>query len=314
MKPIRLPLLLIALIVALGVLTQGLRLLAHQRQERQVRQERVTQLDQQLAAQQRVRDGLQRDLRLAEHERADRVAAGSVEENARNRERESEISAWLDRIARLKQLLEQHPEQRIPELQWLTDEDWLLVGKKVSVETEEGTRKALAEIRNAAKARFQPQLSAAMQKYAKAANGQVPVDATTLAPYFENPAGSDALSRYEIAGVRRPSAAAIANAAAMGLEVVLASSHWSIREIAPIDADYDTRTQITDDGVMMALNAPTAWIPNFQERRAQAAKAYAEANPGPGPASEAALLPYFNPPFDSVTTGRLVKAWREQKQ
>jgi hypothetical protein len=315
MNRIRVPLLLLALIAALAALTQGVRVLARQRQERQALQERATQLDEQLAAQRRVRDGLQRDLGLAEHELADRVASSSTTEGGRDPERESEISAWLARIARLKQLLEQHPEQRIPEMQLLTDEDWLLVGRKISLETEEGARKALAEIRNAAKVRFQPRLNAAIRKYTGASNGQAPANAMTLAPYFDDPASSDALARYEIAGVSgRPNAATIANAAAIGLQVVLGSSQWTVREIAPIDADYDTRTQVTDDGITMALNAPTAWIPNFRERREQAAKAYAEANLGANPTSEAALLPYFNPPFDSATTERLRKAWQEQKQ
>ena len=172
MNRIRVPLLLLALIAALAALTQGVRVRARQRQERQALQERTTQLEEHLAAQRRVRDGLQRDLSFAEHELADRVASSSTTEGGRDPERESEISAWLARIARLKQLLEQHPEQRIPEMQLLTDEDWLLVGKKISLETEEGARKALAEIRNAAKVRFQPRLNAAIRKYTGASNGQ----------------------------------------------------------------------------------------------------------------------------------------------
>jgi len=43
-------------------------------------------------------------------------------------------------VSQLKQLLETNPSEKTPELQFLTDRDWVwLVNKKTKLETEDGS-------------------------------------------------------------------------------------------------------------------------------------------------------------------------------
>lgn len=184
-----------------------------------------------------------------------------------------ERDAWLARVKQLMRHFDEHPEQRIPEMRFLDEGNWLRatfapLGSRVEFRT------ALASVRSAAQTKFGEQARAALTKYSAAAGDTLPADITALAPYFEPPVEPAILARYEMirfdynAGIRGPLA---------------------VRLRAPVDAAYDSRPVYYARG--SSNTAPmAAWNPDFSARQARAVNAYVQANPGAAD----------NPPFREV--------------
>jgi len=299
MNRARLILSAVALVLAVGALTQGARLLSRQREQQLALAQHAGQLEKQLADLHRETTGTQQELFLAEQQLGQLPAPVPSTESAADLARAVEIKTWLARVKRLKESFEQHPEQRIPEMRLLTDEDWLRVAKQSQLDTDESLRKAFAGVRMAAKIRFANQLSPAMRKYVDAAGSAPPTIATALAAYFDPPADIEILQRYDIGrAFQRPGST---------------TSDWELQERAPVDADYDGRIRVNSGGGTAVTGAPVAWIPNYQERLQQAARAYADANHGVGASSLAPIIPYISPPLDSATVEKLLKAERDRK-
>ncbi len=102
------------------------------------------------------------------------------------------------RAQELWQKLNQSPTNLIPELQFLKDEDWRKVALGQRWETDDDTRKAFGQLRNAAKERFIEQLGGALQKFGQATAGQTPARLTDVASYFNPPVDPGLLDRYEL--------------------------------------------------------------------------------------------------------------------
>ena len=283
-----------ALLVALGALTQGVRVLSRQRERSQILRQHAAQLEEQLAAQRRMTETTQRELAVAESQLAQLPATVWSIESRAARERAMEIQTWLAHVKQLKQLFDQHPEQRIPEMRLLTDDDWLRSGKRSQLDSDENIRAALADVRRAAIAEFGRPLALAMRKYLDAGNPAPPAAALALAPYFENPADADALQNYEIITPNRPNGRA-------GAPV------WSVQQKSPVDADYDERLAMSSDGGTGFANPPAAWIPNFRERLQQATKDYAAANHGAQPTNISDVIPLMNPPLEPSQAEKVIK-------
>lgn len=215
-------------------------------------------------------------------------------------ERRTEIKAWLTRVRQLQRLFEAQPEQRIPEMQFLTDQDWLRVTKDSDFATDESRRKALAAARDAAAKRFLPQVREALRKFAqKSPNGAL--DVFALAPFFAPPIASNLLERYELT------------------KTAETSPRWRVETKAPLDPDFDGRHYVDAyvDGRGYGGGSsvgPTTWIPDFREQTMRAFKAYVEANKGASAPSLAAALPYFNPPLAPALVERIRQAEREQSR
>jgi RNA polymerase sigma factor (sigma-70 family) len=110
----------------------------------------------------------------------------------------SEDESWIKRIRSLKQRVEQTPEAIIPELQFLTDQDWMEAARN-RLETAEDYLRALDDVRSRAQARFLDKAGPALQKYLAANSNQFPADVLQLKPYFEDPPGDDILQHYQVA-------------------------------------------------------------------------------------------------------------------
>ncbi len=92
------------------------------------------------------------------------------------------------RASLIKQRLEQMPEKKIPELQFLTDQEWQMVaGRPISLETDEDFRYAFCDLRLEAKKLFVQWLGQALHNFAKANDGLLPTDLSQLKPYFTPP-------------------------------------------------------------------------------------------------------------------------------
>lgn len=107
------------------------------------------------------------------------------------------IGPWLSRVARLRQQLIDHPELGIPELRWVTDQDWLDVARS-EITSNDDVRRALAKLRAVGTQKFSQIGATALKKYADANHGAFPTDLNELQPFFENPADAAVLERYAI--------------------------------------------------------------------------------------------------------------------
>lgn len=295
-------LLLAAAVLALagGGIFQA-RVIVNQRVELQALQKLHTDTERLAAALRRTGDAIHAELKAAEQQLEALPAPTFLD--AAMAAREHETKAWLARVKQLKRLFEERPDQCIPEMQWLTDEDWLRVAKRASFADDHGTRKALGDLRNQAKEKFFKRAMLALRAFAKNANGEPPSSIMAFASSFETPVDAAILERYEIVkgdtyGGTKP-------------------GELTLREKRAVDEDYDSRWNATSNGQnygRTSLGAPYAWIPDFWERTARAYRAYAEAHGGDRPSGTTQALPYFDPPIDPIKAALLVRFERERQQ
>ena len=93
-----------------------------------------------------------------------------------------------ERLAKIKRRLEQMPERKIPELQFLTDQEWQqVVNIPDKLESEADYRVAFSRARQRAKDLLVRWLGQALHNYARANNGMLPADLSLLKPYFTPP-------------------------------------------------------------------------------------------------------------------------------
>jgi RNA polymerase sigma factor (sigma-70 family) len=147
---------------------------------------------------------------------------------AAQRENDSTASAakaWLNRVNQLKQYVEQHPDEKIPEFDFLTDREWLQVAdaalKTDDFETTNDFWNAMQQLRFQAESRFASIIISALQKYSEANNAQFPTDFSQLQPYC-NPAVVNMLAQfYEIApaSIVKDAPVKMANGVSMSADV-----------------------------------------------------------------------------------------------
>jgi hypothetical protein len=102
------------------------------------------------------------------------------------------------RVALLRQLLNELPAQRLPELRLLSAADWLEVARKHNLESSADIRVALADLRAMARKNFAEALQGALRDYTTASGGQLPDDIAQLAPRLVAPADAEMLARYDL--------------------------------------------------------------------------------------------------------------------
>jgi RNA polymerase sigma factor (sigma-70 family) len=130
--------------------------------------------------------------------RRDSEELAQLKSNAAKNGMELEDKAWLDRVGRLKQRLGQTPEAKIPELQFLTEQDWLYAANH-ALDTDDDYRAAFADLRARGEGRFLDQAQKVLRKYLDDNKGQFPSDLSQLAPYFDDPSSANILQqRYQI--------------------------------------------------------------------------------------------------------------------
>ncbi|MDQ6630940.1 MAG: hypothetical protein M3Y82_04180, partial [Verrucomicrobiota bacterium] len=108
------------------------------------------------------------------------------------------LKAWLNRVKLLKQRFEEWPGKKTPELELLTEQDWLDETQKRTLETDNQCRDAMGQLRNRAKYKFGEVVNEALEQFYKSNNRQLPTDLAQLLPYLKPPINSF-LEGYEIA-------------------------------------------------------------------------------------------------------------------
>ena len=157
---------------------------------------------------------------------------------------------WPARVNRLKQWLEENPSEKIPELQSLSDRQWLNALYAATPETADEYRVAMSHVRSVAERIFADfKLHPALQQYAKDNNGQFPTDLSRLRPYFDSPIYDGILERYTIL----PASSLISELRPGG--------DWVITQKAPVNEAHDWRTATSLTGTKQATPyATNRWV------------------------------------------------------
>jgi RNA polymerase sigma factor (sigma-70 family) len=211
---------------------------------------------------------------------------------------ETTARTWEARIALLKQRFDQMPDKRIPEMAFLTDKDWAAATRNANMETTDGMRQAMSDLRSAAKGNFLNAMRDAFRKYASAANGGsllndaalarlinansglLPTELAQLKPYFDAPVDDAMLQRYQYLPPTK-------------LHDNL--SDILVKETAPpVDAEYDTRHEIgISSGGVGNVNL-------IRDAVSAAVQSYMQANNGRMPSGPAEIAPYLKEPMDAA--------------
>jgi len=121
--------------------------------------------------------------------------------NAADAATSAAAQSWLARVDQLKQYVDQHPNEKIPEFQFLTPRCWLDASAprgKERFEKEEDYQLALESLRFWAESTFLNLVQAALHKYVQDNNGQFPTDLSQLRSYCEPSVQELLLQMYEI--------------------------------------------------------------------------------------------------------------------
>ncbi len=134
------------------------------------------------------------------------------------------------RLDELKQRLTQMPEQQIPQLQLLTEEDWQDVAKHARLDTEVGFRRTLGQLRSQARGKAAGLMSVALTQHIQASGGDLPGDLAELKPYFKAPLDDAILQQYQLL-----------HAGKLG---DVPQGQWLISERAPLEDGFDSTFSI----------------------------------------------------------------------
>ncbi len=137
------------------------------------------------------------------------------------------------RVAWLKAWLAERPEQSIPELQFLTESDWIRQADWERV-TDDEIAGAIAAMRGNAEGRFRPMAYAALKKYLAANDGKFPTDVVQLQPFFESPVDEAILQRYMTVPAK----------SLPFLDKDWTGGDWVITQKTPINEKWDSRMAI----------------------------------------------------------------------
>ena len=201
---------------------------------------------------------------------------------------ETAAQSWLERVAQLKQRMERTPDAQIPELQFVTEQDWLDAAKR-KLETEADYRRALSAIRAAAERKVVAQFRRALKQYMDANAGQLPTDLDQLQPYFDTRIDGTILERWEIAP------ASTVKSLLMGGDVI-------ITQKAPVDDVFDTRFGIGPNG----YGSTDFLYREIAGTMEPVYDAYRAAHNGQFPDNSSQLEPYVTTPEQRTAVEKLI--------
>ena len=207
-----------------------------------------------------------------------RLKAEAVANSGHDPSIQATLQSLAARATALKRHLQERPQIKIPELQFVTDKQWIDAVAKGNLDTEEGIREALNRLRSSAKGTFGSMMQKALKQYAAANGGMLPNDISELQAYFNPPVDPAMLKRYEL--VQSGS-----------LEE---SRHDKplISEVAPpVDDEYDTRYDFEITGTRSLI------VSKAGDALRAAMMAYANANNGLLPRHPTHLTPYLREPI-----------------
>ena len=157
---------------------------------------------------------------------------------------------YSDRVNRLKQLFAENPSQAVPELQFVTDRQWLEMVMYDRHETDPDYSHAMSSARSSAQIQFAMSvLYDALGQYGKNNSGQFPTDLSQLTPYFKSPVDDSVLQDWAILpGSNLPGA-------------LRSDDDWVITQRAPVDAERDQRVVFGLKSMHLGRGGASDWGP-----------------------------------------------------
>jgi RNA polymerase sigma factor (sigma-70 family) len=206
---------------------------------------------------------------------------------------------WLAKERKIREQFELHPEQKIPEMQFLKEEDWLDHARHADVDTAKGMRIALSNIRASASGVFAEKFALALQAYMEANQQQLPATASQVAAYFKPPLqDADAIfSRYVVPA---------ASDSFFAMNPSITNMLFVQDKSTVVDAALDQRVAFGQH--------ETLWLPPLQPSLMSdvlppeleaVAKAYSDAN-GQGFLSAYDLKPYATTPEQKAALDKFI--------
>ena len=202
-------------------------------------------------------------------------------------------SVLAAKVARLKQKLEQMPDKKIPELQFLSEIDWADAARDADFSTDDGIRQALGKLREEAENTFLNDMTKNAIKEYLAANGNVlPSDLYQLKPYFDVPVTDAMLQRYQLLQTGTPDPTATL-----------------VKEIAPlVDDEYDSYHEMSLNG------AGGSGVNVISSAVSAAAKDFAKNNNGQRPTDSSQVMPYLQQPIDTAKIQKYLNQFASPNQ
>lgn len=287
----------LAVTSALSVL--GLLLLI---QQGQTQRENLAKLSEEFAAGEReIRQTQAERGRITTEISAAQASIESIAFETKHPGDDTALSQWLARVERLKQWLKANPEKRIPEMMFLTSNDWLSATLDITLDTDAKIRNALSKLRATAKQKpaVSRNLMAALPKYYKV-TGQPLSDPDQLSSYLNPALPKEILQRYEVVSEIPRVNDHTTVTTPEGMRMV-GSGRIVLKEKAPVDEDYDTWIVYTEKG-----SASTGTVSAIGKMVTQAERAFNKANHEQVVTAAEQLLPYFQQPVDQT---RLKEYW-----
>jgi len=199
---------------------------------------------------------------------------------------EGTVKSWATRATLLRQRLKENPNEMIPEISLLTDDDWLESMKGVDqLQTDGDFRAATGTLRKKAKEKLIELTRKAIQKYADANGGMLPAAFADLKTYYDRPADDAVFQRWELRQ--------------RGQLSEVPKNEFLFGEIAPhVDVDYDSvyqfgmnTTRATGVAGSLVLDATVQ---------------FAQANNDSLPTDPSQLTPYLKQPMDPAKVQKIM--------
>jgi hypothetical protein len=108
------------------------------------------------------------------------------------------VTSWVERGNQLRNLQSTMPDKFIPEIQLLSEMDWLDVARDADLSSDDGIRSALSRLREKGKNKFIDGARKAIVAYSKAHDSSLPDNMQQLKDYFPEPMDDAVLARYEM--------------------------------------------------------------------------------------------------------------------
>lgn len=201
---------------------------------------------------------------------------------------DASAKALVAKMNKLKQRLAETPDARIPELQFVTEQDWLNAANS-KLDNDADYRRALAALRSAAESKVAPLLQKALKAYLQSSGGRMPTDLGQLQPYFDSPMDDAILQRWEIAS------AATVKSLGLGEDVF-------ITQKAPVDDLFDLRYGIGPNGIGNTDYFPREVGPTMNP----VWEAFKAAHNGQWPDDVSELQPYATTPEQQAAVQKLM--------
>jgi RNA polymerase sigma factor (sigma-70 family) len=237
------------------------------------------------------------DLRSVETEIDTRLAHATAAQPLRDDALDTQTTTWLARLTRMKQLLAERPNQRIPEMQLLADDAWLRTASLAYLDSEYGVREALASLRQQAEGLMARKIVLAMQAYSAAHKGVLADSVAQLLPFLDPAIDPTWMDRYQFGHIEPGTIASTPGGNTLTLKTL-------------IDRDYDTYWSIGPGGLNTFVSATgvasvhgdagisLSSISAMDYNLAVARSGFAAANGGGHATTASQLIPYLKWPIE----------------